>query len=86
MRVCYYHEDRPAIGICMHCRVPICAACTTRLQGVNHCHKCLAALAARKDDGKSAFEPMLAVSVLVIGVGLLLLFGACWLVEGALAP
>jgi hypothetical protein len=31
----------------MRCRKVICAACCTRLAGVNHCHACLAAIAAR---------------------------------------
>ena len=84
MRVCYYHDDRSAIGICMHCRVPICAACTTRLQGVNHCHKCLAAMAARKEETPFNAGPLVAAFVLTVGVGLL--FGVCWLIQGSLAP
>jgi hypothetical protein len=84
VRVCYYHEDRSAIGICMHCRVPICADCTTRLQGVNHCHKCLAAMAARKDETGFDFGPFVAASVMAVGFGML--FGVCWLIQGTLAP
>jgi hypothetical protein len=84
MRVCYYHDDRSAIGICMHCRVPVCAACTTRLQGINYCHKCLAALAARKDEATFQLGPWLAALVLLMGVGLL--FGVCWFIQGKLAP
>jgi hypothetical protein len=84
MRVCYYHEDRSAIGICMHCRVPICPACTTRLRGINYCHKCLAALAARKEETAFNAGPLIAAVVLLFVVGLL--FGMCWLFEGMLAP
>ena len=47
MHACFYHEDRAAVGICMRCRRPICAACTTRLDGVNHCHQCLKELSRR---------------------------------------
>jgi hypothetical protein len=84
MRVCYYHEDRQAIGICMRCRVPICGACTTRLQGINHCHKCLQALASRKEDTGFDAGPLIAGAVLFVGV--LVLFGVCWLLQGSLAP
>lgn len=84
MRVCYYHEDRSAIGICMHCRMPICGACITRLQGINYCHKCLAALAARKDETPFHAGPFIASFVLVLGIGVL--FGVCWLIQGKLAP
>ena len=47
MAVCKYHPGRPGVGVCMRCRAVVCAACTTRLEGVNHCHVCLRELAAR---------------------------------------
>ena len=32
----------------MRCRRVICAACSTRMDGINYCHACLAALGQRK--------------------------------------
>jgi hypothetical protein len=47
---CHFHRDRPGVGVCMRCRKVICAACCTRLAGVNHCHACLKVIAARRDE------------------------------------
>ena len=87
MRACSYHEDRPAIGICMRCRRSICAACCTRLDGVNHCFQCL------KDMGRKSAEPRVSAgagvvaAVAMLAVGSLCLFLEClFLIEGRLAP
>ena len=45
MASCRYHPETPGVGICVRCRTVICDACCTRLQGINHCHECLKALA-----------------------------------------
>jgi hypothetical protein len=84
--VCHYHQDRPGVGVCMRCRVVICAACCTRLDGVNHCHACLRKLAARRDAPRSraGLWPVAAVSLL--GLGWAALFGLGWLLRGWLAP
>src|SRR5436190_419220 len=47
MSLCFYHPDRTAAGMCMRCRVYVCPACSTQLDGINHCHVCLKAMAAR---------------------------------------
>lgn len=39
--VCRNHPDRPATGLCVRCRAPICPDCTTKVQGINHCLNCL---------------------------------------------
>jgi hypothetical protein len=31
----------------VHCAAPLCAACITKIDGINHCQSCLAALAER---------------------------------------
>jgi hypothetical protein len=43
---CQYHPERDGIGVCMRCRAVICSECSTRIEGVNHCVRCLAALRA----------------------------------------
>jgi hypothetical protein len=84
MAVCHYHPDRNAIGLCMRCRRVICSACSTRVDGINHCHACLAALGNR--------QPVKAVggsripTILLLGLGWLFLFGVLWLVQGRLSP
>jgi hypothetical protein len=84
--VCHYHPERPGIGVCVRCRRVICADCCTRLDGINHCHACLKALARRP---VSAVRGRLLGALAALGlVGLAWLFflGVCWLVQGALAP
>ena len=64
MALCKYHPDRPGVGVCMRCRAVICAACCTRLEGINHCHACLKALAARPVRRRRRGAMPLAVLVL----------------------
>lgn len=42
---CPNHPAREAIGICVKCRARVCAECSTKVDGINHCAPCLAALA-----------------------------------------
>ena len=35
-RMCAFHPDRLAIGICVETKVPICGECSTRYEGVNY--------------------------------------------------
>lgn len=85
MAVCRYHPDRTGIGICMRCRSVICAACTTKVDGVNHCHACLRALGTRDAAPSRAVGPGLA-AVVLLGCGGALCFGLAWLMQGLLAP
>ena len=87
MQACSYHEDRPAVGICMRCRRPICAACTTRLEGVNHCFRCLKELSRRTAEPRVAAGSGFAVTLALLLAGGFCLFLEClWLVEGRLTP
>src|SRR5262245_51545864 len=99
MAACYYHGDRPGVGLCMRCRKVICAACCTRLDGINHCHACLKALAGRGQASpgasapgvgrkRSAAGPDLAplVALALFGLSALVLMGLGWLGQGLLAP
>jgi hypothetical protein len=86
MAVCYYHPDRPAIGVCVRCRTAICAACSTRLDGINHCHRCLSQLAARAETKPGGFAAGAWLAAVVLMVAWLILFGLFWLAGGIFAP
>ena len=43
---CRNHPAREAIGVCVSCRARVCAECSTKVDGINRCVECLAALAA----------------------------------------
>jgi hypothetical protein len=85
MRTCHFHSDRPGVGICMRCRVVICAACCTRLNGINHCHACLKVLGGRREEA-SGGKLWALTAALLLGMGWLMLLGLCWAVSGKMAP
>jgi hypothetical protein len=84
--VCRYHPDRPGIGVCMRCRAVICAACTTRVDGVNHCHACLKALGRRTEPRRAAAGAVTAGAACLLGVAWLCFVAVLWLAQGSLAP
>ena len=75
MAVCRYHPDRPGIGVCMRCRAVICAACATRVDGVNHCHACLAALGRKMEPATRSRIAGIMTALLILGVTWLLFTG-----------
>jgi hypothetical protein len=70
----------------MRCRVVICAACRTRVDGVNHCHACLKVLGQRPDRVLPDATPRVFLAVLFLGLGWLFLLAILWLAQGHLAP
>lgn len=42
---CAFHAEREALGVCVACRSRVCAECTTKVEGINYCVRCLAARA-----------------------------------------
>src|SRR5579872_7113753 len=38
---CYNHPDREGVGICVGCRAVVCVECTTRIDRMNYCIRCL---------------------------------------------
>lgn len=85
MRTCHFHSDRPGIGICMRCRMIICAACCTRVNGVNHCHACLKVLGGRREEKHGGNLGVIWAGIL-LGAAWLMLFALCWAVSGKMAP
>jgi hypothetical protein len=47
---CRNHPAREAIGVCVKCRGRVCGECSTKLDGINHCADCVAALAVSAGD------------------------------------
>lgn len=70
----------------MRCRVAICAACRTRVNGVNHCHACLKVLGGRREETREGGQLGMLLAGVLLGVGWLLLWGLCWAVSGKMAP
>ncbi len=75
MAYCRFHPDRPGIGICMKCRQVICLACTTRLDGINHCHACLKRLAQADERRARGGAGSMMAALLVLTIVWLVLFG-----------
>jgi hypothetical protein len=84
MTVCRYHPDQPAIGLCMRCRATICAACCTRLDGINHCHACLKMLAAQPPKLRRRSPALWSAGLVLAGVWAAL-FGLLLLAQGELS-
>jgi hypothetical protein len=70
----------------MRCRAVVCDACCTRLDGVNHCHACLRAMAARAEARPSGAGWRLVGAGLLLLAGWLPLFLLLLLLQGWLAP
>jgi hypothetical protein len=70
----------------MRCRVVICAACCTRLNGVNHCHACLKVLGGRTEEKRDVPGLWALTALVTLGMAWLVLFGLCWAVSGKMAP
>jgi hypothetical protein len=69
---CRYHADRDGVGVCMRCRAVICSECSTRIDGINHCLRCLDLL--RKDTATAGATRRQGPAQAILVV---LLFGAC---------
>jgi hypothetical protein len=86
MAVCKYHPERPGVGVCVRCRAVVCAACSTKLDGVNHCHACLRQLGGGMAAGPAARYPGVLSAVLTTGLAGLWFFLLAWLLAGLLGP
>jgi hypothetical protein len=66
--------------------VVICAACCTRLNGINHCHACLKVLGGRREEARRGGVLWVVTAALLLGAAWLVLLGLCWAVSGKMAP
>lgn len=88
MPACFYHPDRAGIGICIRCRRVICAVCSTRLEGVNHCPTCLRGLGATAEKTgptKTAMDASFVVGMLLTSLAGIFLTLLVWWAQGVLA-
>jgi len=76
---CRNHPARGAIGICVICRAPVCADCTTKVDGINHCIACLARRPQRRETVRRTRPGLL------VAAGIPLSIGFFWLVFLAVA-
>jgi hypothetical protein len=70
----------------MRCRVVICAACSTRLDGINHCHACVKRLGQRAQRKSTVPAPVALVACLLLGLSWVLFAVLFWFLQGTLAP
>lgn len=85
MALCHFHPDRTGVGICMRCRVVICTACCTKVDGVNHCHACLKAMGRRDEQVRSQGISLTLAALLALGLCWLLFFAGSWVLQVQLA-
>ena len=65
---CYNHAEREGVGICVNCRSVVCVECSTKVDRMNYCIRCLQSAAepardARRDDPKR--EVALGIPLLI---------------------
>lgn len=73
---CTYHPDRPAVGVCVVCRTVICIECSTPIDGIHRCFRCVEKMgkkAAETGWHGSEIHP-LSLGLVVVAFGGLTLF------------
>ena len=54
--VCYVHEQKPAVGMCIKCGKPICEWCNVEIQGKYHCKNCVQILVVGLENQVKNFD------------------------------
>jgi hypothetical protein len=84
---CENHPAREAIGVCVQCRTRVCSECSTKVDGINYCTRCLAGLAA--EGGRTPGvrrAPSRAVAWAAASAYFGLLSAALWLLLQVMLP
>jgi hypothetical protein len=68
---CTNHPDREGVGICVNCRSVVCVECSTKIDRMNYCIRCLQAAAPPAPEKTESRTAAIAVGLPV----LLLSFG-----------
>src|SRR3954462_13990536 len=66
---CSSHPDREGVGVCVSCRAVICVECSTKIDRMNYCIRCLQAAAAPARAEKRenpAFELAIGIPLLIL--------------------
>jgi hypothetical protein len=72
--VCENHPQREAIGVCVQCRTRVCSECSTKVEGINYCVRCLTGLAKQGGRARAAQDrPRTGGSLLQAGAYFVLL-------------
>jgi hypothetical protein len=87
-QACQHHPREVAVGICMRCSAPLCDACVTKLDGVNHCQRCLLQRAEDQRAGTLQGDRPQGTRLawLSLGLGGLLLATLAWTMLSAVLP
>jgi hypothetical protein len=84
-RFCINHSQRPAIGICVMTRVPICSECSTRYEGVNYSKEGLALLRREREAAPKRRRRLLLVLAWIASpVMLYLVYLSYWIAAEAI--
>jgi hypothetical protein len=84
---CENHPAREAIGVCVQCRTRVCSECSTKVDGINYCVRCLSGLAAQ--GGRSAAvrrAPSRLAAWVSASAYLSLLWAGTWLLLQVILP
>jgi hypothetical protein len=87
-QACQHHPEEAALGICIVCSAPLCDACITKVDGINHCRSCLLARAERDlPRAPRTLSPFgKTLGWLSFGAGVLVLAGLALRTLNALLP
>lgn len=67
---CTYHPDRAAVGVCVLCRTVICIECSTPIDGINYCVKCIEKMSEARRPSRFAGREIHPLSLLILAVTL----------------
>ena len=84
---CENHPAREAIGVCVQCRTRVCSECSTKVDGINYCVRCLSGLAA--EGGRTTGvrrAPTKMAAWVSAGVYFSLLSAGMWLLLQVILP
>jgi hypothetical protein len=84
---CENHLQREAIGVCVQCRTRVCSECSTKVDGINYCVRCLQGLARQRDSAEQRTRAASGKAAYLAASGYLLLLSvAVWALFFVLLP
>ena len=84
---CENHLQREAIGVCVECRTRVCSECSTKVDGINYCVRCLQGLAQQGDAAQKRTRAAAGNTAYLAAAGYLVLLSvAMWTLFFVLLP